>query len=84
MNQRIKFLEIILSDLISERDTLEMDLNQILNSVDKKTKEKKSDFINVLGFIVSINNKIKTLTEYMSTLSSSIEGRGYRERFKII
>ena len=40
MNQKIKFLEIVLSDLISERDTLEMDLNYILNN-DKKNKRKE-------------------------------------------
>lgn len=68
MNQKVKFLEIILSDLISERDTLEMDLNYILNS-DKKAKEKKLEFIEVLGPIVDANNKIKTLSEYISILT---------------
>ena len=31
MNQKVKFLELVLSDLVSERDTLEMDLNEVLN-----------------------------------------------------
>ena len=69
MNQKIKFLEIVLSDLISERDTLEMDLNYIVNISDKKTKEKKLDFIEVLGPIVDTNNKIKTLSEYISIIN---------------
>jgi hypothetical protein len=72
MNPKIKFLEIILSDLISERDTLEMDLNYILNS-DKKTKEKKVEFIDILGPIVDTNNKIKTLSEYISILTTPPE-----------
>jgi len=72
MNPKIKFLEIILSDLISERDTLEMDLNYILNS-DKKTKEKKVEFIDILGTIVDTNNKIKTLSEYISILTTPPE-----------
>jgi len=69
MDQKIKFLELVLSDLISDRDTLEMDLNNVLNNSIIKTKEKKSDFVGVLGDIVDINNKIKTLSEYMSLLS---------------
>ena len=40
MNNKIKFLEIVLSDLISERDTLEMDLNYVLNNNVGKTKDK--------------------------------------------
>ncbi len=67
MNQKIKFLELVLSDLVSERDTLEMDLNEVLNSPRKKTQTKKDEFKNVLGSIVETNNKIKTLTEYLST-----------------
>jgi hypothetical protein len=73
MNERIKFLELVLSDLVSERDTLEMDLNYILNSIDKRTKEKKIEFIDTLGCIVDNNNKIKTLSEYISTLTPQIE-----------
>ena len=71
MNNKIKFLELVLGDLISNRDMLEMDLNQILNnvSVEKRTSEKKTEFIDVLSSIVSVNNKIKTLSEYMSLLS---------------
>ena len=35
----------------------------------KKTKEKKLEFIEVLGPIVDTNNKIKTLSEYISILT---------------
>ena len=66
MNQRIKFLEVILSDLVSDRDILEMDLNYVLNKDDKKSSEKKHEFNEILGKIVNTNNKIKTLTEYLS------------------
>jgi len=73
MNQKVKFLELVLSDLVSERDTLEIDLNYILNSIDKRTKEKKIEFTDTLGYIVDINNKIKTLSEYIATLTPQKE-----------
>ena len=76
MNQRVKFLELVLSDIISERDELEMDLNHIVNISGKKTKEKKRDFIDVLGSIVQTNNKIKTLSEYMTSLTPEPSGEG--------
>ena len=69
MNNKIKFLEIVLSDLISERDTLEMDLNNILNEKVEKTNNKKKKFKKVLQEIVNINNKIKTMTEYLTEYS---------------
>jgi hypothetical protein len=73
MNQRVKFLELVLSDLVSERDTLEMDLNFILNNDEKKTKNKKKEFNNVLKGIVNVNNKIKTLSEYITVLTPQEE-----------
>ena len=72
MNNKIKFLELVLADLISERDTLEMDLNYILNNVNKRTQEKKSEFNDILEGIVRTNNKIKTLTEYLSQLTPPV------------
>tara|TARA_R110000824_G_scaffold178720_1_gene358539 strand:+ start:1300 stop:1548 length:249 start_codon:yes stop_codon:yes gene_type:complete len=72
MNTRVKFLELVLSDLVSERDTLEMDLNFVLNNNEKKTKDRKKEFNKVLEEIVVTNNKIKTLSEYMTTLTSPI------------
>ena len=73
MNQRIKFLELVLSDLVSDRDTSEMDLNFILNNDEKKTKNKKKEFNNVLKGIVNVNNKIKTLSEYITVLTPQEE-----------
>ena len=67
MNQKVKFLELVLSDLVSERDTLEMDLNYILNNVSERTNKRKKEFTDILGDIVDTNNKIKTLSEYLST-----------------
>ena len=67
MNQKVKFLELVLSDLVSERDTLEMDLNYILNNVSERTNKRKKEFTDILGGIVDTNNKIKTLSEYLST-----------------
>ena len=32
MNNKVKFLELVLADLVSVRDTLEMDLNEVLNT----------------------------------------------------
>ena len=69
MNNKIKFLELVLADLVSERDTLELDLNEILNVSNKKTKEKKIEFNEVLGEIVVVNNKIKTLSDYLTQLT---------------
>ena len=69
MNNKVKFLELVLADLVSERDTLEMDLNEVLNTTRKKTQTKKDDFVDVLGSIVNTNNKIKTLSDYLSQLS---------------
>ena len=69
MNNKVKFLELVLADLVSDRDTLEMDLNEVLNTTRKKTQTKKDDFIDVLGSIVNTNNKIKTLSDYLSQLN---------------
>lgn len=69
MNNKIQFLELVLSDLVSERDTSEMDLNYILNNNETRTKPKKKEFKKILGNIVDINNKIKTLSEYISLLT---------------
>jgi len=69
MNNKVKFLELVLADLVSERDTLEMDLNEVLNTTRKKTQTKKDDFVDVLGSIVNTNNKIKTLSDYLSQLN---------------
>ena len=73
MNQRIKFLELVLSDLVYERDTLEMELNWTLNNDDKRINHKKVEFSNILGSIVDTNNKIKTLSEYITVLTPQIE-----------
>ena len=73
MNQRIKFLELVLSDLVSERDTLEMELNWTLNDDNKRINHKKVEFTNILGSIVDTNNKIKTLSEYITVLTPQIE-----------
>ena len=62
MNNKIKFLEIVLSDLISERDTLEMDLNYVLNNSSVEAKKRKKNFNKILESIVNVNNKINTLT----------------------
>jgi len=69
MDNKVKFLELILADLVSDRDTLEMDLNEVLNSSRKKTQTKKDEFSEVLGSIVNVNNKIKTLSDYLSQIS---------------
>jgi len=72
MNQRIKFLEIMLSDLVSERDTIEMELNRVLNDETLPTTHKKIEFDKLLGDITVTNNKIKTLSEYISILTPEI------------
>jgi hypothetical protein len=71
MNNKIKFLEIVLSDLISERDTLELDLNYILNNFSVEARERKEKFNNILNSIVNVNNKINTLTEYLAQITAT-------------
>jgi len=71
MNNKIKFLEIVLSDLISERDTLEMDLNYVLNNSSVEAKKRKKKFNKILESIVNVNNKINTLTEYLAQITAA-------------
>lgn len=68
MNNKLKFLEIMLSDLVSERDTKEIELNRVLNDETSPIIHRKIDFDNLLDDITMTNNKIKTLSEYMGTL----------------
>ena len=70
MNTKIKFLEIVLSDLISKRDTVELELNRVLNDDDLRTEDKKYEFDKSLSDITETNNKIQMLSEYMSTFNS--------------
>ena len=58
----------MLSDLVSHRDTMEMELNRILNDETPPIIHRKIDFDKLLGDITMTNNKIKTLSEYMGTL----------------
>jgi hypothetical protein len=60
----------MLSDLISERDSLELDINRILNNETKPTIHKKIDFDNLLGKISETNSKINMLSEYMGSLNN--------------
>jgi len=73
MNEKIKFLQIMLSDLVSERDTLELELNRVLNETEIPTIHKKMDFDKLLGKITKTNNKINMLSEYMSSLNNEKE-----------
>ena len=70
MNKKIRLLEILLSELVSERDTLEMDLNNVLNGTYTSTQKQKEKFSLVLEKIVNVNNKIKTLSEYLTQIST--------------
>ncbi len=70
MNTKVKFLQIMLSDLVSERDTLEMELNRVLNDVESPIVHKKIDFDKLLGDISLTNNKINMLSEYMGSLNN--------------
>ena len=76
MNNKVQFLEVILSDLVSQRDILEMELNFILNESNNRIKERKKDFVGILDEISSVNNNIKTLSEYLTQLTPL----GYEER----
>jgi hypothetical protein len=63
----------MLSDLISHRDTLEMELNRVLNETSQTITFKKIDFDKVLGEISENNNKIQVLSDYLSSLNISEE-----------
>lgn len=69
MNSKLKFLEIVLSDLISQRDTLELELNRILNKEDMSISEKKDSFDEILSLITINNNKIQMLGDFMSSIT---------------
>jgi hypothetical protein len=69
MNTKIKFLEIVLSDLVSQRDTYELELNRILNK-EENFLSKKNEFDSVLSFITVTNNKIQMLSDYLGTLAN--------------
>ena len=60
----------MLSDLVSERDTLELELNRILNDVEKPTIHKKIDFDILLSKISKTNSKINMLSDYMGSLNN--------------
>jgi hypothetical protein len=68
MNFKLKFLEIVLSDLVSKRDTLELDLNFILNK-ESDTDSRKKNFLEILNEISLTNIKIQTLSDYMNSIS---------------
>ena len=70
MNTKVKFLQIMLSDLVSERDTFELELNRVLNDVESPIEHKKIDFDKLLGKISKTNSKINMLSEYMSSLNN--------------
>jgi len=67
MNTKIKFLEIVLSDLVSQRDTLELELNRILNK-EENVSIKKNEFDSTLTQITITNHKIQMLSDYLTTL----------------
>jgi hypothetical protein len=69
MNSRLKFLQIVFSDLISKRDTLELDLNRVLNDDKTPIDNRKNEFVSILSTITVTNNKIQMLSEYMSTFN---------------
>ena len=68
MNTKIKFLEIMLSDLVSHRDTLELELNRVLNDDDSAVKEKK-----VLCNELNIELKLvpRTIPKFLKPTSST-------------
>ncbi len=71
MNGKVKFLQIVMSELITKRDTLEMDLNLILNNeIYKNTENKKKDFDLVLTQLTETNNKITVMSEYLTQVNT--------------
>lgn len=60
----------MLSDLISYRDTLELELNRVLNEESMKTIHKKIDFDKILNKLSETNSKIELLGVYMDSLNN--------------
>ena len=59
MNTKVKFLQIMLSDLVSERDTLELELNRVLNDTEAdRDWETIKSIVNLL-FCLKIETFIK-------------------------
>lgn len=70
MNNKVKFLQIIMAELISKRDTLEIDLNDILNGTHyKNTNERKIEFDSVLSELTETNNKITVMSDYLTQVT---------------
>ena len=71
MNGKVKFLQIVMSELITKRDTLEMDLNLILNNeIYKNSEDKKKDFDLMLTQLTQTNNKITVMSEYLTQVNT--------------
>ena len=71
MNDKVKFLQIVMSELITKRDTLEMDLNLILNNeIYKNSEDKKKDFDLMLTQLTQTNNKITVMSEYLTQVNT--------------
>jgi hypothetical protein len=71
MNGKVKFLQIVMSELITKRDTLEMDLNLILNNeIYKNSEDKKKDFDLMLTQLAQTNNKITVMSEYLTQVNT--------------
>lgn len=70
MNSKIKFLEVVLSDLVSIRDTMELELNRVLNDDVSPILDKKHNFRRILGEISETNNQIQILSEYLNSLTN--------------
>ena len=71
MNYIVKFLQIVMAELISKRDTLEIDFNIILNNnTYASTTLKKEDFDNVLTQLTETNNKITVMSDYLTQVNT--------------
>jgi|688.fasta_scaffold212433_5 hypothetical protein len=65
MNTKQKFLELVLSDFLSKRDSLEMDFNMVLNDETMRVEKKKKQVINIISEMNEINGKIEILSGFL-------------------
>ena len=73
MNTQIRILEIILAELIGERDLKEMDFNKTLNDNENSPADVKAILMNQLSALSHCNRQIELLTDYITQIRSQID-----------
>jgi hypothetical protein len=73
MNTQIRILEIILAELIGERDLKEMEFNKTLNDSTNTPTDVKNILMNQLSALSHCNRQIELLTDYVTQIRNQID-----------